>query len=70
MSLEAKVGAFVASGLIILFLLSTQVNDLGSINEQGKRINAYIVDASGLELKGKVKLNGVEVGYIDDLSQV
>jgi len=70
MSLEAKVGAFVASGLIILFLLSTQVNDLGSINEQGKRINAYIVDASGLELKGKVKLNGVEVGYIDDISLV
>jgi phospholipid/cholesterol/gamma-HCH transport system substrate-binding protein len=70
MSLEAKVGAFVASGLIILFLLSTQVNDLGSINEAGKRINAYIEDASGLELKGKVKLNGVEVGYIDDISLV
>lgn len=70
MSLEAKVGAFVASGLIVLFLLSTQVNDLGSINETGKRINAYIEDASGLELKGKVKLNGVEVGYIDDISLV
>ena len=70
MSLEAKVGAFVASGLIVLFLLSTQVNDLGSINEAGKRINAYIEDASGLELKGKVKLNGVEVGYIDDISLV
>ncbi len=70
MSLEAKVGAFVASGLIVLFLLSTQVNDLGSFNEAGKRINAYIKDASGLELKGKVKLNGVEVGYIDDISLV
>jgi len=70
MSIEAKVGAFVASGLILLFLLSTQVNDLGSFDEEGKNINAYIVDASGLELKSKVKLNGVEIGYIDDISLV
>lgn len=70
MKLEAKVGAFVASGLIILFALSTQVNDLGSFSEKGKKINTFIIDASGLELKGKVKLNGVEVGYIDNISLV
>ncbi len=70
MSLEAKVGAFVASGLILLFILSTQVNDLGSFNEEGSHVNAYIQDASGLELKTKVKLNGVEIGYIDDISLV
>lgn len=70
MSLEAKVGAFVASGLILLFVLSTQVNDLGSFNEKGTNVNAYIKDASGLELKTKVKLNGVEIGYIDDISLV
>lgn len=70
MSLEAKVGAFVVSGLILLFILTTQVNDLGSFNEKGIRVNAYIQDASGLELKTKVKLNGVEIGYIDDISLV
>ena len=70
MSIEAKVGAFIASGLILLFLLSTQVNDMGSFDEEGKKINAYIVDASGLELKSKVKLNGVEIGYIEDISLV
>ena len=70
MNVEAKVGAFVASGLVLLFMLSTQVNDLGSFNKEGITINAFIKDASGLELKSKVKLNGVEVGYIDDISLV
>ncbi len=70
MNVEAKVGAFVVSGLVLLFMLSTQVNDIGSFREEGKNINAYIKDASGLELKSKVKLNGVEVGYIDDISLV
>ena len=70
MNVEAKVGAFVASGLVLLFVLSTQVNDIGSFNEEGIRVNAYIKDASGLELKSKVKLNGVEVGYIDNISLV
>ncbi len=68
MTLEAKVGAFVASGLILLFMLTTQVNDLGSFNEEGMHVNAYIKDASGLETKSKVKLNGVEVGYIETIS--
>jgi len=70
MNVEAKVGAFVASGLVLLFMLSTQVNDLGSFNKEGMTINAFIKDASGLELKSKVKLNGVEVGYIDDIALV
>ena len=68
MTLEAKVGAFVASGLILLFMLTTQVNDIGSFNEKGMHVNAYIKDASGLETKSKVKLNGVEVGYIETIS--
>jgi len=68
MKVEAKVGAFVSSGLIIMFILSTQVNDLGSFNEEGMKVNAYIQDASGLQIKSKVKMNGVEVGYIEDIS--
>jgi len=70
MNVEAKVGAFVVAGLLLLFMLSTQVNDLGNFNEEGMNINAYIKDASGLELKSKVKMNGVEVGYIDDIALV
>jgi len=68
MSLEAKVGAFVSSTLLLMFMLSTQVNDLGNFSEEGMGVNAYIKDASGLEKKSKVKMNGVEVGYIDDIS--
>ena len=42
MKLEAKVGAFVASGLILLFMLSTQVNEMAGFDEEGKKIKAYI----------------------------
>jgi len=67
MSVEAKVGAFVSFTLILMFVLSTQVNDLGSFNEKGLNVYAYIKDASSLEKQSKVKMNGVEVGYIDDI---
>ena len=68
MTAEAKVGAFVSSGLLLMFILSTQVNDFGNFNEEGMHLNAYIKDASGLEKKSKVKMNGVEIGYIEDIS--
>ena len=68
MSVEAKVGAFVSSALLLMFMLSTQVNDLGNFNDKGIKVHAYIQDASGLEKKSKVKMNGVEIGYIEDIS--
>ena len=67
MNVEAKVGAFVSAGLLLMFLLSTQVNDLGSFNEDGFYIHAYIRDASGLDKKSKVNMNGVEVGHIHNI---
>lgn len=67
MSVEAKVGVFVSLTLVLMFALSTQVNDFGSFNEKGLNVYAYIKDASGLEKKSKVKMNGVEIGYIEDI---
>lgn len=61
---EAKVGLFVLFGLFALFALSTRVQTIHSIGKEGYVIHAYVDNASGLEENTKVKVNGVEAGYI------
>ena len=68
MKTEAKVGIFVAIGLIFLFLLSTQVNRFAHFGKEGYIVGAYLNDIDGLEKNAKVKIKGVEVGYIKDIS--
>ena len=68
MKTEAKVGIFVAIGLIFLFLLSTQVNKFAHFGKKGYVIEAYLDDVSGLEKNVKVKIKGVEVGYVKDIN--
>ncbi|SFP06531.1 MlaD family protein [Hydrogenimonas thermophila] len=65
MKTEAKVGLFIAIGLVFLFLLSTQVNKFQGFTKKGYEIEAVLTDASGLENHAKVKMKGVEVGYIN-----
>ncbi|BCD67678.1 MlaD family protein [Nitratiruptor sp. YY09-18] len=67
MKTEAKVGLFVALGLILLFLLSTQVNKFSQFGKKGYVIYALLDDANGLEKNAKVKIKGVDVGYVKDL---
>lgn len=64
---EAKVGLFVALGLLLLFLLSTQVNRFAHVGKKGYEIYALLQDASGLEKNAKVKIHGVDVGYVKSL---
>ncbi|WP_201353867.1 MlaD family protein [Hydrogenimonas urashimensis] len=68
MKTEAKVGLFVTIGLILLFLLSTQVNKFQGVGKKGYEVEAIINDASGLEKHAKVKMKGVEVGYVKDIA--
>ncbi len=68
MKTEAKVGLFVTIGLILLFLLSTQVNKFQGFGKKGYEVQAIINDASGLEPHAKVKMKGVEIGYVKDIS--
>ncbi|WP_456382769.1 MlaD family protein [Hydrogenimonas sp.] len=68
MKTEAKVGLFVTIGLILLFLLSTQVNRFQGVGKRGYEVEAIVDDASGLEKHAKVKMKGVEVGYVKDIS--
>jgi len=65
MKTEAKVGLFITIGLVFLFLLSTQVNKFQGLTKKGYEIEAILSDASGLENHAKVKMKGVEVGYIN-----
>jgi phospholipid/cholesterol/gamma-HCH transport system substrate-binding protein len=68
MKTEAKVGLFVTIGLILLFLLSTQVNKFQGMGKKGYEVEAIINDASGLEKHAKVKMKGVEIGYVKDIA--
>ncbi|WP_456452751.1 MlaD family protein [Hydrogenimonas sp.] len=68
MKTEAKVGLFVTIGLILLFLLSTQVNKFQGVGKKGYEVEAIINDASGLEKHAKVKMKGVEIGYVKDIA--
>jgi len=68
MKTEAKVGLFVTIGLVLLFLLSTQVNKFQGFGKEGYDVEAVINDASGLEPHAKVKMKGVEIGYVKDIS--
>jgi len=67
MKTEAKVGLFVTIGLILLFLLSTQVNKFQGVGKKGYHVEAVINDAGGLEKHAKVKMKGVEVGYVENI---
>jgi len=67
MKTEAKVGLFVALGLLFLFILSTQVNEFATMGKKGYEIYALLDDASGLEKNAKVKMKGVEIGFVKDI---
>ncbi len=67
MKTEAKVGLFVALGLLFAFLLTTQVNNFQGVGRKGYKIDAYVQDASGLENHAKVKMRGVEIGYVEGM---
>jgi len=68
MKLEAKIGLFVVLGLAALFLLSTQVTNLGKWNEEGYVIYAAVDDATGLEMQTHVAMNGVGIGEISGIT--
>ena len=67
MSKEAKVGFFVFIGLVLLFLLSTQVGSFKNLSKKGYDIKTYLFSATGLEKNAKVKANGLDIGYVEKL---
>jgi len=67
MSKEAKVGLFVFIGLVLLFLLSTQVGSFKNLSKKGYEVKTYLNSAIGLEKNAKVKANGLDIGYVKSL---
>lgn len=64
MTLESKIGVFVALGLSSLFVISTQITQLPGFNQDGYEVTAEINDATGLQKNSHVSMNGVDVGEI------
>jgi phospholipid/cholesterol/gamma-HCH transport system substrate-binding protein len=65
MRTETKIGLFVFLGLLSLFILSMQVNSFSNFGKKGYNVYAYINNATGLETNAKVKLRGVDIGFLE-----
>lgn len=66
MRVEAKVGLFVLFGLVALFLLSMQVSKITNFTKSGYIINGYFENLAGLDTNAKVKIGGVDVGFVKE----
>ncbi len=65
---ETQVGLFVTIGILMLFLLSTQVGSFHFGKQSGYIINVSIKDANGLEKNAKVKSRGINIGTVQSFS--
>ncbi len=68
MKSEVKVGIAVFIGIVLLFFLTTQVGSFKNFSKKGYSIFTELEDAAGLEKNSKVKANGIDVGYIENLA--
>ncbi|RUM70366.1 MAG: hypothetical protein DSZ07_02635 [Sulfurovum sp.] len=67
MKTEAKVGLFITLSLFFLFALLTQLSSFDNLFKKSYPIVANIKDGSGLKNKAKVKLKGVNIGYVQEV---
>ena len=70
MKTEAKVGLFITLSLFFLFGLLTQLSSFDNLFKKSYPIIAKINDGSGLKDKAKVKLKGVDIGYVEKVQLV
>lgn len=68
MKTEAKVGLFITLSLLFLFALLTQLSSFDNLFKKSYPLVAMIKDGSGLKEKAKVKLKGVNIGYVKEVS--
>ena len=67
---EVKVGIFVLLSLLAILYLTFQVKSLEDFKEKGYVLYAVVNDASGLSKKSRVKMRGVKVGIIKEMSLI
>ncbi len=68
MKTEAKVGLFITLSLFFLFGLLSQLSSFDNLFKKSYSISAKINDGSGLKDKAKVKLKGVDIGYVEKVT--
>ncbi|HHB92029.1 MAG TPA: outer membrane lipid asymmetry maintenance protein MlaD [Thioploca sp.] len=68
-NMEIWVGIFVALGIAALLMLSIKVSHLGNLfAKQGYTITAQFENIGGLKVKSPVKMSGVLIGRVTDIS--
>ena len=68
MKTEAKVGLFITISLFFLFGLLSQLSSFDNLFKKSYPLMAQIDDGSGLKEKAKVKLKGVDIGYVKSIN--
>ena len=68
-ALEIGVGVFVAAGLAALFMLAMKVSNLSTFTEvKGYTLTARFDNIGGLKVRSPVRIGGVRVGRVTDIS--
>ena len=70
MKTEAKIGLFITLSLFFLFGLLTQLSSFDNLFKKSYPILAQVADGSGLKEKAKVKLKGVDIGYVEKVALI
>jgi phospholipid/cholesterol/gamma-HCH transport system substrate-binding protein len=68
MKTEAKVGLFITLSLFFFLGLMSQLSSFDNLFKKSYAILAQIEDGSGLKAKAKVKLKGVDIGYVEKVT--
>ena len=68
MNTEAKVGLFITLSLFFFLGLMSQLSSFDNLFKKSYPILAQIDDGSGLKEKAKVKLKGVDIGYVEKVT--
>jgi len=68
MKTEAKVGLFITLSLFFFLALLSQLSSFDNLFKKSYPIVAQIEDGSGLKEKAKVKLKGVDIGYVEKVT--
>ncbi len=68
MKTEAKVGLFITLSLFFFLALLSQLSSFDNLFKKSYPILAQIEDGSGLKEKAKVKLKGVDIGYVEKIT--
>ena len=68
-ALEITVGLFIAGGLAALFVLAMKVSNLSQLNKgNGYNVIARFENIGGLKVRSPVKVGGVRVGRVAEIS--